>query len=150
MLGRYILFIFVPLFFAVCFREGNELVISGTPKVAYLTMLGRIRIFIVPAIIGTFFEISQLNHARGTAPPLPELPFVVAVDDNNELKNLPRKKHSKSSKKKHFPKNVPTKKSVIPNYSMQFIATSAEVTPKGSLARESDPQNGRNIQVKDL
>ena len=32
----------------------------------------------------------------------------------------------------------------------QIIATSAEVTPNGVLVRESDPQNGRNIQVKDL
>ena len=28
--------------------------------------------------------------------------------------------------------------------SRQFIATSAAVTPKGSLVRESDPQNGLN------
>ncbi len=34
--------------------------------------------------------------------------------------------------------------------SRQFIATSAEVTPKGSLVRKSDPQNGLIIQVKDL
>ncbi len=40
----------------------------------------------------------------------------------------------------------PTPKAIY----MQFIATSAEVTPKGTLVRESDPQNGRNIQVKDL
>ena len=38
-------------------------------------------------------------------------------------------------------------------FSRQFIATYLRrvVTPKGSLlVRESDPQNGRNIQVKDL
>ena len=40
-----------------------------------------------------------------------------------------------------------------PNGSRQFVVATVHrrlVTPKGALVRESDPQNGRNIQVKDL